>query len=354
MAVKKKVKSKKKVSRKPIKKKKIKKPLFFKELKKIFIGIAVLLSICLTVAMMADLFFQPGRLGKEKKPVVKKTDKFKIKPALEGISENISRQKEKRPAAGLKEKTNGSIKYEIFTDVDPTTVTEHRPQITDQIPRIAIIIDDIGYDKKVALALSDLDSDITFSVLPFSPFGRSIAQKLHGKGSQLMLHLPMEPVEFPSINPGPGAISSAMTPDALLDQLRKNIKDIPHIVGVNNHMGSKLTADSDRMNQVFTILKKENLFFVDSRTAPKSQCKASARLFRLKFAQRDVFLDNVQEPDYITGQLRQLIRIAEKHGTAIGIGHPYKATLDTLARELPKLKDKVKIVRASQVTQIPG
>jgi len=355
MAAKKKVTPKKKpVSRKQTKKRKVKKPGVFNEFKKIFVGIAILLSVCLTLAMIADIFFQPGRSGKEKKTVTKKVEKIKIKPALDGISEKITDVKKKKPVIGLKEKNGESIKYEIFKDVDHTALKKQPPSVKDHKPRIAIIIDDIGYDRKVALALCDLNSDITFSVLPFSPFGRRIAEKLHGKGSQLMLHLPMEPVEYPGVNPGPGAILSVMPPDVLLDQLRKDIKEIPYIAGVNNHMGSKLTAHSDRMNQIFTILKKENLFFVDSRTAPKSQCKASARLLKLKFAQRDVFLDNVQDTAYITGQLKELIGIAKRHGTAIGIGHPYKATLETLARELPKMKNEVNIVRAGTLTTIPG
>jgi polysaccharide deacetylase 2 family uncharacterized protein YibQ len=164
----------------------------------------------------------------------------------------------------------------------------------------------------------------------------------------------MEPIEYPEINPGPGAILSSMSPDILLDQLKKNIHDIPNIVGVNNHMGSRITTNSDQMNQIFSALKKENLFFIDSRTAPKSQCKASARLFKLKFAQRDVFLDNFQNQEYITGQFRKLKALAKKHGFAIGIGHPYKATLNTLAKELPKLENKIQIVRASTLTSIPG
>ena len=124
--------------------------------------------------------------------------------------------------------------------------------------------------------------------------------------------------------------------------------------GVNNHMGSKLTSNSDQMNQIFTILKKENLFFVDSRTSAKSQCKPSARLLKVKFAQRDVFLDNFQTPEYITGQLQKLIDLAKKNGSAIGIGHPYQETLEALSKELPTLKGKVKIVRASFLTSVPG
>ena len=221
------------------------------------------------------------------------------------------------------------------------------------MPQIAIIIDDIGYDRAVAMGLYNLNPDITFSVLPFSPFGKSLAKRLGQRKAELMLHLPMEPVEYPRVNPGQGALLSSMPPDVLLRELRKNINAVPGIVGVNNHMGSKLTSQSDQMNQIFTVLKKKNLFFVDSRTAPKSQGQASARLFQLRFAQRDIFLDNVQEIEYITGQFQRLVKIAKKHGTAVGIGHPYPATLDTLKIELPKIKGKVKVVRASRLVAIP-
>ncbi len=355
---KKKILGKKAVSRKKTNRRKTKKPVVFNELKKIFVGIAILVSVCLTVAMIADLFFQPDHV--EKKRISKLLEEQKIKPAPGEISETISKPGSKAPADGLKEKlrkpetqvSDKPIEYEVFKDIDETIVEKPIPSVKDHMPQIAIIIDDIGYDRKVAMALCDLNSNITFSVLPFSPYGKRISEKLHAKGSQLMLHLPMEPVEYPSANPGPGALLSSMSVDDLLDQLKKNIKDVPYIVGVNNHMGSKLTSRSDQMNQIFTILKKKDLFFVDSRTAPKSQGKASARLLKIKFAHRDVFLDNVQNTQYITGQFKELLDIAKKHGSAIGIGHPYKATLETLSMELPKLKNKVKIVRASQLTRV--
>ena len=342
MATKKRIK-KKAVPRRQTTRRKSQKPVIFNELKKILVGIVILVSVCLTVAMIADLFFQPGHIEKKREVVTKPSDK-----------PNIKEVKAKKAITGLKEKSNKLIKYEVFEDTDHTTVEKLPLPGKDHIPQIAIIIDDIGYDKKIALALCELNSNITFSVLPFSPFGKYLSGKLHAKGLQLMLHLPMEPVEYPDINPGPGAILSGMSPDILIDQLKKNIRDIPYIVGVNNHMGSRLTSHSDQMNQIFSILKKENLFFVDSITAPKSQCKASARLLKLKFAQRDVFLDNFQDTEYITGQFKKLIDLAKKHGSAIGIGHPYEATLQTLSKELPKLKNKVEIVRVSALTAIPG
>lgn len=357
------------LKKKPVSRKKIisqrlksrKNPFVLNELKKNLLGILVLVSICLTIAMVADIFFKPGRSDRpdqsDKKAPVTVQTKDQLKPMP--VQKPVIVKKPKPIIGGLKDKIasiqNGKepIEYEVFKDVDPIIVDEPRPSIKDKIPRIAIIIDDIGYNRKTTMALFELHPDITFSVLPFSPFGRQLSQKLHAKGAQLMLHLPMEPVEYPTVNPGPGAILSTMSPDALLDQLKKDLIEIPHIVGVNNHMGSKLTAQSAQMNQIFTILKKENLFFVDSRTAPKSQGKASARLLKIRFAWRDVFLDNFQEAEYISGQFQELVERAKKHGTAIGIGHPYKITLETLAIQLPKLKQKIKIVRVSELTHIP-
>jgi polysaccharide deacetylase 2 family uncharacterized protein YibQ len=370
-APKKKVSIKKAPAKKaPAKKKgtrKKQKPDIGKELKKIFLGIAILLAICLTVAMIADIFIFSGQKKSDREPSksMTQTDKkssAKPKenknqtPVFEDSSDiGVGDVHNKKPSAGLREKPRQSILYEVFEDLDQGQVEKKPilPKTGDDTPRIAIIIDDIGYDRQIAMALYQLDSNLTFSVLPFSPFGSSIARSLSAKGAQLMLHLPMEPLQYPEVNPGQGALLSAMTPDILLSQLRKDLKQVPGVVGVNNHMGSKLTADSDKMNQVFTILKNEDLFFIDSRTSPISQGEASARLFNLRFAQRDVFLDNNQNIPYITGQFAELIRIAEKHGTAIGIGHPYAATLETLKIELPKLKGKIRIIPASQLVTVP-
>ena len=346
-----------------------KKSLVFSELKKNLLGILVLVSICLTAAMIADMYFQPGRGSREQTvqkppaPAAKELAKAE-KKSPEPVKNKVAVKKpvphpgQKKPSAKKPEKSTAKahkpFHYEVFKDVEPVIVEKPRPRVKDKIPRIAIIIDDIGYDRKLALALFELSPDITFSILPYSPFGRQISKRLHARGAQLMLHLPMEPVEYPEINPGPGAILSSMTPDQLLAQLEKDIHEIPYIVGVNNHMGSRITASSVQMNQIFTILKKENLFFIDSRTAPKSQGKASARLLQLRFAQRDVFLDNFQDEAYITGQFKELIDLAHKHGSAIGIGHPYKATLETLSHLLPKIREKVRIVRASELTYLPG
>ncbi|MCU0585720.1 MAG: divergent polysaccharide deacetylase family protein [Desulfobacterales bacterium] len=218
-------------------------------------------------------------------------------------------------------------------------------------PRLAIIIDDIGHDRAAAEKLIALDAPLTLALLPHSPHLHAIAESARRKGLELMLHLPMEPVGYPEVDPGPGTLLARMAPDELLQVLERNLDAVPHIRGVNNHMGSKLTAQAEQMYQIFSVLKRRGLYFIDSRTTEESVCKPSARLFQLPFAQRDVFLDHHPEPAFIRQQLRELIQIAQRRGEAVGIAHPYPATYQVLKEELRPLREKVELVPASQLTR---
>jgi hypothetical protein len=164
-----------------------------------------------------------------------------------------------------------------------------------------------------------------------------------------MLHLPMEPHEYPQVNPGPGALLTSMSPDELISQLKKNLDAVPGIKGVNNHMGSKMTTVSSQIYQIFSVLKQRELFFIDSLTTLNSLCKPSARLFQIPFAQRDVFIDHIVDPDFIRRQINQLIQIAHNRGEAVGIAHPHIETYTVLREMLPDLQKKVRIVPASQI-----
>ncbi|MBC2694958.1 MAG: divergent polysaccharide deacetylase family protein [Desulfobacteraceae bacterium] len=247
--------------------------------------------------------------------------------------------------------------YEIYPEKEihyKKSTTKPKPTLTKKLPKVAIIIDDIGYDRKIAEKFLNLDAVLTFSLLPHSLFQDKIARKVHAKGFETMLHLPLEPLEYPLIDPGPGTLLTSMSPDELIIQLNKNIDAIPFIKGVNNHMGSKMTTSSTQIYQIFSILKKRNLFFIDSRTTSKSLCKPSARLLQLPFAQRDVFIDHIREPDFIRKQINLLISIADKHGEAIGIAHPHIITYKILRELLPELQKKVQLVPASQIVHIPS
>jgi polysaccharide deacetylase 2 family uncharacterized protein YibQ len=243
--------------------------------------------------------------------------------------------------------------YEIFPEekipyVPPLTKLPE----TRELPKVAIIIDDLGYDKKMAQKFLELDVVLTFSVLPHSPYTKHIVRAARSKGLDVMLHLPMEPNEYPGFNPGPGALLMSMSPDELINQLKKNIDDIPDVRGVNNHMGSKMTTDADRIYQIFTVLKQRGLFFIDSRSTDQTLCKPSARLFQIPFGERDVFIDHIQKPEFIRKQLQHLIHIARGRGEAIGIAHPSKTTLKILREELPYLQENVELVPVSQMVHI--
>ncbi len=162
----------------------------------------------------------------------------------------------------------------------------------------------------------------------------------------------MEPLEYPAIQPGPGALLSSMTPDQLLEEVERNLKAVPYVRGVNNHMGSRLTADPDRMNQVFSALRRHGLFFVDSRTTDDSACSSAARLFQVPFGRRDVFLDHRPEPEFIRRQLASLVRLARRQGEAIAIAHPHPATYEVLRGELPRLQAEIEFVPVSHLVRL--
>jgi polysaccharide deacetylase 2 family uncharacterized protein YibQ len=227
-----------------------------------------------------------------------------------------------------------------------------RPKISS--PKAAIIIDDIGYDTDIADKLIKLDRSLTFSILPNAPMKQKIAENAAEKGIQIMLHLPMEPIEYPAANPGAGALFSSMSPDKMLAQLEHDLSVVPFVRGVNNHMGSKLTATSSPMYHLMSALKKRQMFFIDSVTTGDSRCLSAAQITQIPFAQRDVFLDNVQDAEAIRTQIRRLIHAAKEHGEAIGIGHPHSLTYQVLKEELPNLKKEIRLVPASELVHIVG
>jgi hypothetical protein len=245
--------------------------------------------------------------------------------------------------------------YEVFPRKEIARKAPQRPPVPvprDGRPRVAIIIDDIGYDRQLLRQLLALDVPLTFAVLPRSPFYRSAVKAIRARGREIMLHQPMEPEEYPQVDPGPGALLAAMSPDDLIAQLNRNLDALPGVKGVNNHMGSRLTAESTRMYQVFSVLKERRLFFVDSRSTVATVCRPSARMFQVPFAERDIFLDHFQDAGFVRKQFKALIREAEKHGQAVAIGHPYPVTVDIFREVLPALKKRVTLVSASKIVRV--
>ena len=159
-------------------------------------------------------------------------------------------------------------------------------------PKISIIIDDLGYNSSLANAFIELDLPLTFSVLPFTPNTRLIAQKARKEGREIMLHLPMEPISYPAINPGDGVLMVSMDREMILKTLNRDLAQVPFVAGVNNHMGSRFTEIEEKMMIVLTELKRRGLYFIDSRTSGGSVAFKVAKKMALKTASRDIFLDN--------------------------------------------------------------
>jgi uncharacterized protein len=221
----------------------------------------------------------------------------------------------------------------------PTPITSISPSPAQSPtgPRIAIIIDDCGYNLERDLRFVKLPVPVTLSILPLTPHGKEVAVAAEAAGKAVMLHIPMEPLSA-SAHPGPGEISTEMTDDQIRAQLIADIASLPPLPGANNHMGSKASSDPRVMRDVLGILKTDNMFFIDSLTAMTSVGATTARDLGVPTAVRDVFLDNQATVPYVEGQIRELESVARKNGTAIAIGHPNPATAESLEAMVPQLQ----------------
>ncbi len=249
--------------------------------------------------------------------------------------------------------------YEKINKAEPVKKSEEvkvEPEIQfeepgKQLPQIAIILDDVGYNLELAEKFFTIDPNITLSILPFSPYSKEIAYKAHKTGFEIMLHLPMDPFSS-NVNPGRHALLANMSSKKLEETLYEDIDSVPFISGVNNHMGSKLTSMKKPMKKILEILKERNLFFIDSKTTNKSVCKEIAIETKIPFCERDIFLDNILKKEEIIKQVDKLIDIAEKNGSAIGICHPHSITLEALMEEISIIKEKAEIIKVSSLTKI--
>lgn len=217
--------------------------------------------------------------------------------------------------------------------------------------RIVIIIDDMGMNRTNSHAAIDLPNPLTLAFLPYAPKLSEITGRARKKGHELMIHVPMEPMSS-KIDPGPMALKDGMTEEVLRLNLSKIFQSFDGYAGINNHMGSKLTQDENAMRVVMKHLVDQDLFFVDSKTSAQSVAGDMAAAHGLRYAQRDVFLDHEDTPEFVAHALRNLERIAYRRGIAIGIGHPKKNTIDALKRWIPTLKDKnLTLVPVSKVVK---
>ncbi len=205
-------------------------------------------------------------------------------------------------------------------------------------PIIAIIIDDMGHNRIQGERLIALDQPLTLAFLPFRRYTTVLAEKAHKRQKEIMLHAPMANTR--RLELGPGGLNEGMSQNEMNLTLRRALRSIPHVQGVNNHMGSLLTQQLQPMDWVMTELNNYPVYFVDSRTIASSVAGDVAAAYRIPTLSRDVFLDHEQTEEYIHQQFQRLVQKAKENGSAIGIGHPHKITVDYLEKRLPELDEE--------------
>jgi len=210
--------------------------------------------------------------------------------------------------------------------------------------KIAFVIDDLGDDWQAITKIMSLDASITLAVLPETPFARRAFAEGKKAGNPLFLHLPMEPEDQQKMHSRflhPRNFLKVQMDYKEIENFLNNHADLlSHCSGLNNHMGSRFTKNSQRMTWVLNFLKRKNLFYLDSRTSDDTMGYYLAKELGLKTAIRDVFLDHHADRNHIQEQFRLLRRIARKKGHVVVIGHPFRETLSLLEEEIPRLKSE--------------
>ena len=208
---------------------------------------------------------------------------------------------------------------------EPAGSTSHKAYLS-------LIIDDLGQNLPRDRRVLALPGPVTAAIMPDTPHATEFAREAHRAGKIVILHMPMDPAT------GPFAWHPELPVDELEKRLNAAFKMVPYTSGINNHMGSRMTAQPTAMAWLMEALQRRHKFFVDSRTSAQTVAAAQAQKIGLASVSRDVFLDDERTEAAILTQLQTAISLAHKQGSAVMIGHPYPQTLAVLERELPKLK----------------
>jgi polysaccharide deacetylase 2 family uncharacterized protein YibQ len=220
----------------------------------------------------------------------------------------------------------------------------------DQRPVLSLVIDDLGYSLESGRAAIDLDGDHTYAILPGAAYSQRLAHLAHSRNKEVILHLPMQSIHSKAAHEA-NALNEAMDEDELTTRVHSLLAQVPFIRGVNNHMGSHLTEFDFFMRPVMDSIRGYNprLYFLDSRTSPRSVAYAQALDAGLSSTTRDIFLDNDVNPEAIRLQYHIWLTRARERGSAIAIGHPYAHTIDLLRQNLPEADRKFKFLRISKL-----
>jgi uncharacterized protein len=229
------------------------------------------------------------------------------------------------------------------------------PQATSAAPgapKLAIIVDDVGHDLASLHEIFRIDAPLTLSVIPNLPESAEVAEAAHLHGDEVLLHLPMQSIE-PAAKAEIVELRVGMKSNQVDQTLAAMLATVPHAAGVNNHQGSRATADPALMNSLMAALQRRGLFFVDSRTTKETVAYDTAEKDGVRAAFRNAqFLDDTPTHAAIMAQLNRAVADAQRKGWAVTIGHPHPATIEVLRESLPKMKSRgIDLVFVSEVVK---
>ncbi|MGP1952862.1 MAG: divergent polysaccharide deacetylase family protein [Arsenophonus sp. ET-KM2-MAG3] len=219
--------------------------------------------------------------------------------------------------------------------------------ISEQVnaSKLAIVIDDIGYHKKEDNQILALPLAISIAILPDSPHGKEMAKKAFQQGREILIHMPMKPINHQPLE------KNTLTPEMSITEIERNIitaiKQVPHAKGMNNHMGSAMTTNLTFMLNVMRILSRYNLYFLDSVTIANTKVNEAAKVFTLPTLRRNIFLDDTKTKTQIRKQFIYAISFARKNGSSVIIAHPYFSTINVLQQILFELPTDIELVTIS-------
>lgn len=240
----------------------------------------------------------------------------------------------------------------LFSCEKKITAIAKEPPAEPARNKVAIIIDDMGYSLEAIDTISSLGRPVTVAIIPYSPLALETATICKENHLEVILHLPLESINNDEGNHTKGMIYSGMSDEDVIKTVKKDLSQVPFIQGVNNHMGSKVTANSRLMKIILILLKERNLFFIDSRTTGSSVAYNTAQSLGIPSAYRHVFLDGELDADYIKGQLLQLFEQAQRNGFALGICHPSEETFKVLKEHFHLVDDyNLEPVFASEIVK---
>lgn len=228
----------------------------------------------------------------------------------------------------------------IFQSPKPLVDIKRKNQMrAGDKPKIAIVIDDMGMNIKQSRAAIRLPEEITLAFLPYAETVKKMAQDATEDGHEIIMHAPMEPMDSKQ-NLGPMGLRTSMDYAAFTMEFEKMAESFEGYVGVNNHMGSRLTQSPESMGYLMDQLRQRKLFFLDSRTISSSVAADMADVYGVPYATRDVFLDHEETPEFVADALKKLEQTAKRKGYAIAIGHPKEVTMSALKKWVKTVDDK--------------